>query len=117
MQMDRKLGVDTKEFKKIQALVHARQSDIDEVGTLVEQLKSRIVDNEVRVREVDHKVEKIEVALTMRQEEIDVVETSVQQLKGWFHKRIDIHAKTEYVTRDQIGEMKTLDELDLCLNV
>ena len=120
MQMDRKLGVDTKEIKQIQALVHARQSDIDEVGTLVEQLKRRIVDNEVRVREVDHKVEKIEVALTMRQEEIDVVETSVQQLKGWFHKRIDIRrAKTEYVTRelDQIGEMKTLDELDLCLNV
>ncbi len=143
MQMDRNLcEVDTKEFKKIQALVYARQSDIDEVGTLVEQLKSRIVDNEVRVREVDHKVEKIEVALTMRQEEIDVVETSVQQLKGWFHKRIDIRrlrdAKTDivYNTKDRarcleealkvreldhtIGErMKTLNdyELDLCLNV
>ena len=45
MQMDRKLcevKLDTKGFKKIQAIVHARQSDIDEVGAWVERLKNDV---------------------------------------------------------------------------
>ena len=45
MQMDRKLGevkIDTKGFKKIQSLVTARQSDIDEVGAWVERLKNDV---------------------------------------------------------------------------